>query len=185
MTHHRCFRILTLTCTLWLGPELHGDGLYGVTAADALNDTQNDHVQDCASCSLSQLPEFVPPNTPFELPTVIPPIPIPSLEAIMQTSIRLASCADRAVQHSARRGPSRQTLVFIDRTAAGLADVPTTPRAMAVCVGCHLDDLRQLQERFPDVPLHLAPSGLMRELGVSCVPTIVEVSPTVIPEEVP
>ncbi len=185
MTHQRRCRILILTCALWLASELYGHGLCGVTAADALNDTQNDHVQDCASCSLSQLPEFAPPNTPFELPTVIPPIPIPSLEAIMQTSIRLASCADRAVQHSARRGSTRQTLVFIDRTAAGLADVPTTPRVVAACVGCRLDELRQLQERFPDVSLHLAPSGLVQALGVACVPTIVEVSPTVIPEEVP
>jgi len=54
---------------------------------------------------------------------------------------------------------------------------------MAVCAGCQLEELRQLQERFPDVPLHLAPSGLVQQLGVSCVPTIVELSPTATQEE--
>lgn len=54
---------------------------------------------------------------------------------------------------------------------------------MTVCVGCRLDDLRQLQEQYPEVPLHLAPSGLVQALGVACVPTIVKLSPTGIQQE--
>ena len=167
-----------LMCVLWFASGLEDHGLCGETEADTQDKVLDEHMQDCASCPFSLTPEMVPPQTPIELPRVLPPIPVPRLEAVVPTSRHIPACADGVVHHAHRRGPTRQTLVFIDRTAAGLTDGPTTPRVIAVCVGCQPGDLRQLRDQFPDVPLHLASSGLVQELGVACVPTIVELSPT-------
>jgi hypothetical protein len=167
-----------LTCVLWFASGLQSHELCGETEAATQDDVLDEHVQECASCPLSLTPEMLPPHTPITLPPVLPSIPVPSLPTIMPTPLHIIACDDGIVQHAYRRGPTRQTLIFIGRTAAGLADVETTAGMMTVCVGCQLDDLRHLKERFPDISLHLAPAGLVQALGVACVPTIVELSPT-------
>lgn len=172
-----------LTCVFWFASGLQGHELCGETEADTQDTALDAHVQECASCPLSLTPERLPPQTPIELPRVLPPIPVPRLEAIVPSSRHVTACADGNLQHVYRRGGMRHTLVFIDRTAAGLADVETTAGVMTVCVGCHLDELRHLQEQYPGISVHLAPSGLVQELGVVCVPTIVELSPTATQQE--
>lgn len=183
MMQQRDFRIILLTCVLWFASGLQSHEVCGETETDTQDTALDEHVQDCASCPFSITPERLPPHTPIELPRVLPSIPVPSLEAILPSSRHITACADDVVRHAHRRGPTRRTLVFIDRTAAGFEDVPTTPRMMVACVGCQPDELRHLQEQYPDISLHLAPSGLVQELGVACVPTIVELSPTATQQE--
>src|SRR5206468_13092482 len=71
----------------------------------------------------------------------------------------------------------QQTLVFFSPDQEGVEELVTEGRAIGMCVGCLPSRLPAYGSRAATFPVYIASVGLLQELGVHCVPTVVVLSP--------
>ena len=149
---------------------LKNQGIFGPLVACA---AEEDLGRYGATCAVPRRRD----TRPQPRPVISGSVPLRSLDDAVPGSASLPHCPGGEPQYQTHYGMRQQTLLFFSPDQEGVEELVTEGRAIGMCVGCLPSRLPAYGSRTATFPVYIASAGLLQELGVDCVPTVVVLSP--------